>query len=367
MTLDELELKYVSVPWSEKPNKLKWPKNLLDISEYEEFNDIYQFCKKNYICVEPSKSGGMPYSNFVKFKERYFVRVTGNAFELCMMTLSGCYRFLMYAQHIPDDNCISGMKALKVIIQQAQEFGVSNIFAGERVSSEEGKKIKEEIESPLVCAVSSEYCGQEFDNVHHIDFNSSYASRIVEAYPELKPMYDYLYEHRKDNDGYYKHVLTNSIGCMQSPYCVDMDSLFRTIPYNLAKFSKIAINGNNQKIRELLFILELTGRKPLLLNTDGIWYQGEQYHDKNEHTNLCGWKHDHQNCRLYIKSSGAYQYIEDGVVHSVVRGFSNLDKIKPDRKTWLWREIDKYPGVFMYKFDKEKGVIKEWVDETDLA
>lgn len=367
MTLEELDLKYESVPWSEKPNKLKWPKNLLTIDELDEFNRIYKFCDANYMRVDPTRSGGMPYHNFVKFHERYFIKVSPNAFEICLMTLDGCYRFLMYGGKIPEENCITGSDALKVILKTAEEYGVRQIFEDNSVDPIEGKKIKAEIKSPYICLVEHEYRGQEFDNVHHIDFNSSYASRIVEAYPELKPMYDYLYEHRKEKDGYYKHVLTNSIGCMQSKYCIDINSDFRRAPYSLAAFSKIAINGNNDKIDDMMTKLIAAGRKPLLINTDGIWYQGEIYHDENEHTNLCGWKNDHKNCRLYIKSSGAYQYIEDGAVHSVVRGFSRLDALKPDRSKWLWREIDEYPGVFMYKFDEDEGVIKEWVDGTNQA
>lgn len=361
MTINDILNKYKHVEWSYSPNKLKFPKNYLEMDQIEEFNSIYKFCRENYHEIEPTASGAMPYNNQVRDVQRFCIVASKSGFEIVVMAIEGCFRIIIRNGKLKDDNIISGAKAIREIFKTAKEFGVLDVFKNKAVSKEDGKSIKETIESPIIHCVKEEYKGKEFENCHHIDFNSSYASRIVEAYPELKPMYTYLYSKRKENDGYFKHCLTNSIGMMQSKHCVDIETNYKNSPYQLAHFSKIAINGNNAKIYEYLMMLEFSGRKPLLVNTDGIWYQGEIYHDKFEGQDICQWKNDHKDCKLYIKSDGAYQFIENGVVKSVVRGYTALDSIKP-RDQWGWREIDKYSQACIYNFEKGKGIIKEWVD-----
>lgn len=352
---------YPHIPWTYKPNKLLMSKVILSMDKLETFNEIYRYCRDNYIEVEATASGGIPYNKQCKHVERFCIVKSCISFELIIATLDGCYRFILMNGNVKEDNTITGSTALKTIYKTAKEFNVIDIFKSKAVNKEKGLRIKEQIESPIIKVFKNEYKGQEFDNCHHIDFNSSYASRIVEKYRELRPMYEYLYEHRKDDDGYYKHCLTNSIGKMQSKSCVDIESGFRTCPYQLSEFAKIAVNGTNDKIYEYLMLLEMSGRKPLLINTDGIWYQGDIYHDKYEGQNLCQWKNDHKNCKLYIKSSGAYQYIEDGKITSVVRGHTLLDNIKP-RDQWQWREIDSYQAICTYEYEKGTGVVIKWVD-----
>ena len=80
------------------------------------------------------------------------------------------------------------------------------------------------------------------------------------------------------------------------------------------------------------------------------------FHDDKEGTELGQWKHDHKDVKLYIKSAGAYQYIEEGKVKTVFRGISSLDYIKPDRDTWEWKEI-KNQGAVQFKFIEEKGIV----------
>ena len=362
MTIDYLVEKYKSKPWHETSaggGKLSWPINYIAYENVNEFNEIYNFARDNYTFCNATPSGAFPYGRRYKYYSRFIVCQTKVGFELCLATRQGCFRFILRNGKLPVDNNISGRKALMTIYDIAEQFNVKHVFEDNAVDSEEGQLEKKQIEPPLIKVVNEDYLGKEFDNCHHIDANSSYASRIAEVYKELKPMYDYIYSKRKENNGYFKHVLTNSIGCMQSKYCVDPSNGFKTKPYALSKFAKIAINGNNRYINNLLLKLVLSGRKPLLINTDGIWYQGDVYHDRDEGIELGEWKTDHSNCKLYIKSSGAYQFIENNKVNSVVRGYTQLDLIK-DRQDWEWREIDKYPKICVYRFDIEKGVYKEW-------
>lgn len=357
MNIEQLLAGYDHLEWSYAPNKNKIPKIELPFADYERFNEIYFAAKENLREVMPTPSEGMPYNPMVKYHERYFVLPAVGSVELVICAHFGQFRFII-GNPPSEKNLITGSKALQELFKTAKNFGVLETFQGQMVTKEEGMLIKSEIESPWI-KTADDGCfklitGREFPNCHHLDLNSSYASRIAERFPELRPMYEFLYDRRKENDGLYKHVLTNSIGAMQSKYCISPVDLRKRTPYALAEFSKTAINGNNAIIKSYQEKLEAADRLPLLFNTDGIWYQGEIFHDERENTKLGGWKNDHQNCRLYIKSSGAYQFIEDGKVNSVVRGYTILDKTKP-RDQWLWREID-YVDTINYNFDKDKGV-----------
>lgn len=345
------DYKHIDFSWN--PNKTLFPITKIEFINMEEWNIIYRACKEELPEVEPTPSGSLPYNNLCKYNSRFMVISSIKSFELTICSSEcGCYRFIL-GNKTPDNNTIKGSKALKVILEKAEEYNVLDTFKNNRGN------YKENIQSPIIDVANDDYIGKEFNNVHHLDLNSSYASRIVEKFPELKTLYTDLYNQRKENNDYYKHVLTNSIGCMQSTACYDLDySLFKRKPYDLSYFSMIAINGTNDKIQELTLKLLLTGRKPLLFNTDGIWYEGPIYHDNDEGDKLGQWKNDHINCKLYIKSPGAYQYIEDNQVKTVLRGSCQLDKIKP-RDDWGWREIDSQEcKIIKYKLDKEKGVIK---------
>ena len=132
-----------------------------------------------------------------------------------------------------------------------------------------------------------------------------------------------------------------TIGYMQSKYC----------HYSLSKLSRDAIKVNNNKIRKLSEDLIKSGRTILLYNTDGIWYTGDIYHGENEGPDLGQWRNDHTDCILRIKSAGAYEFIEDKVYHPVVRGYTNLDKLK-DRSQWEWGDIFNATEV-IYKLTKD--------------
>ena len=102
------------------------------------------------------------------------------------------------------------------------------------------------------------------------------------------------------------------------------------IKAKLAHISRYAIARNNQKIDEMVQWLKANDRIPVLINTDGIWFIGAP---TNLSSKLLGeFEEDHKNCTLRIKSSGAYEYIEDGKYHPVLRGKTKLDRIKPRDK-----------------------------------
>ena len=98
--------------------------------------------------------------------------------------------------------------------------------------------------------------------------------------------------------------------------------------------------------------LEESGRTVLLLNTDGVWYNGPLYHGEGEGSGLGQWQNDHKNCQFRMASAGAYEFIEKGIYYPVIRGIPN------DTKTeWKWGDIYKEKAVpSIFSFTEEEGV-----------
>ena len=350
--------KYKHIKFKTQPNKKLIPINNFTFSRVDEWNKIYFYCKKHFELVKPTKSHGISYATKFKFCERYFVTTGNERFELVIICADGCYRFLLQSKK-NKVNKISGIQACREIFKQAKKYNID--FSQYLV--EDGLKVKEGIVSPSIEVLEPIFLEKDLRSVHHIDLNSSYASRIIEVHPELTQMYEELYAKRKIKNDYYKHVLTNSIGCFQSEFCVDPASHFKTKPYALAELAKIAVNGTRAKIEELVAKLRASKRIPLLTNTDGIWYYGSIYHDEDEGIDLGQWKHDHLNCRFLMCGPGAYQFIENGKCNTVVRGICNLDAIEPDRDKWAFGCIKQLNTVVTYVFDEDKGVIRN--EETE--
>lgn len=338
-----------------KPNKYQIEPIEMPFSQYDEFNEIYKYCKEHFLKVKPTKSKSMPHNTSIQMYDRYMIVQTANKIELTIVCHLGCYRFVIGNKRDEEKNPISGKQSVREIYKAAKKLNID--LSKYKVDSETGEKLKKEIFAPHIQKFGA--TNLIYNNVHHLDLNSSYASRIIETYPEFKPLYDYMYQQRHNNNDYFKHVLTNHIGCWQSPYCPDVENKGKLTPYQFANLSKIAVNGTYQLIE--LYIKKLTesGRTVLLTNTDGIWYQGEIYHDEHEGEQLGQWKNDHTNCTFLMKSKGAYQYIENNICHSVVRGLTLLDKEK-SRDEWELGDIFNDKAVEeIYTFDEEQGVIKD--------
>lgn len=348
---------YNHIEFNLKPNKNKIPINHFTFEQLEEFNKIYFYARDNFMKVSSTKSRGISIKASEKFHERYFVSKGNQRFELVIICKLGCFRFLLHNKKA-EDNTITGQQSCRSMYKWADNFRINM----NKYATNNGLEEKKKIESPHIKMLSPVLRYIDTPDVYHIDFRSSYASRICEAYPELKPMYECIFEHRKDNDGYYKHVLTNSIGAWQSEYCVDYNNRHATKPYQFASLSRIAINGTRAKVVNMIAKLEKVGMRPLLTNTDGIWYYSEKgpYHDEDEGDELCNWQTDHSNCKFLMVSSGAYQYVEDGVCHTVVRGLCKLDALEPDRTKWKFGDIKNISEFVVYKFDENKGVYKTY-------
>lgn len=213
-----------------------------------------------------------------------------------------------------------------------------------------GEEIKETIPEPLI---SMTYHMKETDepltNVHHIDFHNSYPSGLVNKHPEFRKVVEPMYTLRKLKPEF-KFVLNCVIGCMQSTK--------QRWKAQWAHLAKDAITDNNLRVSYLAALIANSGGEIIGFNTDGIWYRRIlPYHGGNEGPNLGQWHNDHINCIFRSKSDGAYEFIENGKYHPVVRGETTLDRVK-DRDKWVWGDI--YKGdLIMFKFDEEEGIIYE--------
>lgn len=353
----EWKTKYKHTGYHSKVNKKLIPPNYLYLNDegVSEFNKILAYCKHYYEKAPATRSRGMCNTAKWRFLHRFTVMPGNQTFELVIVCLEGCFRFIL--KNKPDSsNTVKGIKACREIYKKTDEYGID--FSQYAQGSEETKK---EIMPPHIAICAPGIEGKVINNCHHLDLNSAYASMLVKTYPELRDMYEDLYSHREDNNDYYKHVLTNSIGAWQSEFCVDYETRRKSKPYLFANLTKVAINGTRARIEELLYKLLKSGRIPLLTNTDGIWYEGDIYHDKDEGDDLGQWRNDHTNCKLLIKSKGAYQYVQDGKCVTVVRGTSNLDLVQ-EREDWeLGAIMNSKLAVEKYKYT-DKGVEKVWVN-----
>lgn len=355
---------YKHIPDCLKPNKNKIPKNIFYFDRVDEFNAIYMYAKDNFKLVSSTQSKGISVKKSVRFFQRYMINITNQCFELVIICSQGCYRFILKNQP-GKDNTVQGSKAVREIYELAKKH--NKIDDLRNISIKDGEKVKTEINAPHIqFLVNERFLGKALDNCYHIDFNSAYASKIIKQYPQLTSIYNEMYSKRKDDNGYYKHVLTNSIGCFQSKYCPDIFSTnyHKTAPYQFANLAKIAINETRNTIEEYIEKIKQFGATPLLTNTDGIWYYSDigAYHDELEGTNLGEWKHDAYDVKLLIKSKGAYQYLtKEGKCKSVVRGKTNLDLIL-DRDDWKFGDIMTHEiTVEKWKFNYDKGVEKVWL------
>jgi hypothetical protein len=188
-------------------------------------------------------------------------------------------------------------------------------------------------------------------DAHHVDFHSSWPAGLCNKYPEFRPVVEFLYNRRHEYPEN-KLILNASIGYMQSAMA--------QVRARWAALSKAAIEDNNARIDALAQRLDDAGYTVIAYNTDGIWYTGgEPYHGEGEGNNLGQWENDHTHCQLRFKSPGAYEYIEDGKYTPVVRGYTNLDKIRP-RTEWSWGDIYQDASIpIRFAFVEGVGIVED--------
>lgn len=326
-----------------------------DEESVEKWNHLYRLLRGHVHKGTVTKSNGIAQNSHTTYVNQYVLIKSKDILYIDMQHDLMVRAAFVGLRKGVGNITISGGDAYKALVSKFKEYGID--IKNYAVSKEEGLKIKSEIVHPAI-----DLCNPLVDcgplniiwsgDVHHIDLNSAYAAGIVDSFPELRDPYEEIYRKRKEKDGYYKSVLAQSQGYFQSPY----------INYRYAKLAKAGINWTRKRIDELTEKLIASGRRPIVRNTDGIWYQGEIYHDADEGTELGQWKTDHKNCCFCVKSRGCYQFIEDNQVHTVYRGVK-----KEITDPWKFGEIfdpkhadDGNPYIFV----EELGYVKEKNQKT---
>ena len=309
------------------PNYLKIP--VTQCNDLDEFNKVCDMYKdrgyKNKIKRTPS--GG------ICIKEHSFIppyaelSASKNGAELIVIDDEGMFRLqfrpiLSKGEQLEQKDTEFGHQSFFKFKEECAKLNIDI----DKYAIDNGPEVKKQIPKYLVRLLRPSYCNVVFNNVNHLDLNGSFFGQLGATHKEFMPIVDKWYNLKK-TEKIYKSRMVNTIGFMQST---------ERCKARWAHLAKDAISLNNDKVLNMVKWLEETGRIPLLLNTDGVWFIGEP---TNIHDNFCGgWKEDHKNCTLRIKSPGCYEFIEDGKYTPVARGRRLLDEIKP-RDKWQWGDI----------------------------
>lgn len=355
-------LKYRHIATPLKINRLKIPKQFLNINEegalalnsiLEKIDELEQ--KGEIHKAVRTDSGGISYSVKNFHPPMYDIitdYTTKGSFKSVEVIIIANYSWrIVFARAYSSDKDedVGGYDCYKKICGIAKKLGLEKKLEAYAIGNKKkALEIKEQIESPKI-GLEKGYQDMTYLNVHHLDLNSAHISGMVEYAPDIKAIWEEIYEQKrlapKDSAEreLYKAILTHTWGFFQSSI----------IGYKYAKLSKAGIAYTNRRIEELTKRLRAAGRIPFLYNTDGIWYIGEPFHDIDEGEELGQWKNDHLNCMLRAKSAGSYEFIEDGKYTPVVRGSTRLDKVKP-RSEWEWGDIyNKDAEIFLFKWDSK--------------
>ena len=316
-------------------------------SEVKLFNKVYKIVKGSGMGIlKRTKKGAIAICR----ENNYAYDILKNRCGVRLTVVMNGYEFVWRIGR-PEFNAghVKGWEAWRLFVKLCEEYKI-NLNS---MQIENGEEVKKKIEPPMIYMLMTH---QVLENVHHIDFHSSYASGLALTHPEFRPLIEKLYNERKQKP-FYKDVLVCIIGYMQS---------ISKCSARWAHLAKDAISDNNTRVLNLAMRLHNSGRTIVGYNTDGIWYQGEIYHDTRgggEGDGIGQWHHDHVNTTFRAKSDGAYEFMEDGVYHPVIRGLTKLDAVK-DRKKWEWGDIFKTDAaVIMYDFDEENGIMLADPDE----
>lgn len=339
--------KYKSSRPTMKPNKMLIPVNNFSFNDkdVEEFNEIYNYClqharegkMRNFVIT---KSGGISIAIGNIRGAMWMLTVKKTFIEIIIRNFDAhYYRFII--GHQKDKTEVSGRQAWWKYKETVEAHGVNL----EELAIDNGFEVKQTIPSPKIELKVAE--GRTYYNAHHLDINSAYNAGMMKAFPVLEPAIRDMYNKRKLNPEY-KQVLNMTQGFMQS----------QMVGYKYAHISKAGYVYTLDKLAALTKKLIDSGRRILSYNTDGIWYQGDVYHDSEEGTDIGQWKNDQINCKIRFKSKGCYEYeTADGTYKPVFRGESAYEKLVP-KEQWQWGDIFK-GDVVEYYFKEGKGVLKK--------
>lgn len=342
-----------------KPNFMLIPVTELPATKegMEEWNKIYHWViNQGLNPIRRTRSGGISIKKGNLRLPAYDI-TTHNSCVTITLLYGGMWRitFRYKAKGNNEDDEDSGyFNWWKLYNRTCKKFGINlNDYAIQ--DREDGKKTNDEIDRYLIKLEHKLDANRVFkDNVHHLDFHSSFPAGLINTHPEFEPVERYLYEKRREHPEY-KLALNASIGKFHS----------KLVGYKWSHLAKDAIHDNNMRVLDIAKRLKDSGRQVLLYNTDGVWYRGDIYHGEGEGKDIGQWENDHTNCTFRIKSKGAYEYIENGKYFPVLRGQTDYDYVKK-RTEWEWGDIyreDAQP--IKYKYVPNIGIVRSTNNEIE--
>lgn len=340
-----------------KTNYQKMPVNAIQANSdgVAKFNAIYQDLLKmdlHTLVRTPSGAISNDSENMHNNMNAWDIRRLTSMIEITIRMPTECRIQFRQLQKLDDGTeklTMSGHQAFLRFKKLCSEAGINlDDYADD--DKNHAEEVKKSIPMPKICLANDVWKNQIIANAHHIDFHNSYPAGLCNTHPEFRKVIEPLYNERHEHPEN-KLVLNATIGYMQS--------IMPQVRARWAQLSYDAIKDNNDRIDALAQELIDNGYTVIAYNTDGIWYAGRRpYHGDNEGPALGQWENDHKYCQIRFKSAGAYEFIENDEYTPVVRGYTNLDKIK-DRSEWSWGDIYKYEAApVLFSFDKEIGIIE---------
>lgn len=336
-----------SAPATININYKKLPRTV--IYDKDEFNELYFWWRDQGIAmgIERTKSGGIKLP--VRLPRFDVVTHKNLGFELiALAVIDGkdmFYRVQLRTNKLKVVNSknLDGRQAMSLFVKELQKDGVN--ITKRYINN--GLEIKKAFPKIRIELLRQSYIGMIFDNAHHMDINNSFPAGMAKCCPEWKKTIERLYYGRREHPEY-KQILVIMYGMCQSSL----------IGYKLAHVAKYAVELNNRKVDKMIDYLKSVGCTPIAVNSDGIWYTGP-LQDQIDSDKLGWWRHDHKNCKLRYKSDGCYEFIENGKYYPVVRGTTDLDKVK-ERGSWQWGDIFRNDAAPIdWVFDVERGVVRK--------
>jgi len=326
------------------------------IEDREEFNKIAAFCVSLGYKYSVSEHQAIKKSSLI-MRNGWFVRheESKNSFEIGCVYNGQIYEFVnMISKRKKEQNEPTGAQALQRFRKYCGKIAEKYATQDNEYITAVKEKLFEKAYIKLNNTPIIHWEDRVLYNVHHIDRHSAWPASLCEAHPEF---YDYFHELfiGREEHPEYKCYLNYCIGAMQS---------VKIIGDRFPILARDAVVGNNRWMDMMTERLKKAGFSVIGYNTDGIFYidfrnPKRLYHDELEGDDMGQWCHDHHYEQIRFKSAGAYEYIENGVYHAVVRGIP--EEISKD---FVWGDIYKHhPKKYHWSADYTAVLEEDMTDE----
>jgi len=340
--------KYIGVPYTYQPSKRK--SNI--ITDIDEFNEIIAYCQNQNKEYTMTEHGAIQDNLIMRDGWCWDNKnaISNNTFGIILIKNGLIYQFTFWpGKNTKEEGGITGLDALKRFRTYCGKIAAPYAITDNRKI----ENIKKTIEKPLIelTPFGNMLKDCDLENVKHIDIHSAYPAFLCKKHPEFFNYFNELYTQR-DIHPEYKSYLNFCIGAMQS---------LKISGKRYPELARDAINDTKAYLLELTKLLQKEGFSIIGYNTDGIFYMdasNREYHDENEGDDMGQWRVDHHFDKIRFKSAGAYEYIENGEYHAVVRGIP-----KEISKTFEWGDIYKHhPKRYVLLKDKVVEVADNEID-----